>query len=158
MGSLGTELEFSVGTLKLGANDLGSKVEFPFPLPSVPHRLTKSMIVLIWSTSHFPSMNQDSLRSPSAKNRAPFQVSIGFMLLLMVVFAIMSAGLFYASQVPVIQEDISVLVQGKSAETTDDVGRTAHKAFIMFTFTSPLLLAAFLSTGMSILRWFERRQ
>ncbi|MGB7343748.1 MAG: hypothetical protein WBD20_06025 [Pirellulaceae bacterium] len=102
-------------------------------------------------------MNQipDQQRQPP---RARFQISIGFMLLLMVVFAIMSAGLFYASRVPLIQEEISVLLRGKSAGAKEDVGRAAHKVFIMFTFVSPLLLAGVLSTGMSILRWLERRK
>ncbi|NND98790.1 MAG: hypothetical protein HKN47_15835 [Pirellulaceae bacterium] len=99
--------------------------------------------------------------SPSqtrAAARPRFQMSIGFMLLLMVVFAVMSAGLFYASRVPMIRNEISVLFYGKSAGSAEDIGRTAHKAFIMFTFVSPLLLAAVLSTGMSILRWLERRK
>ena len=85
------------------------------------------------------------------------QISIGFMLLLMVVFAVMSAGLFYASRVPMIQNDISAMVHGKSAGAGEDVGRAAHKAFIMFTFASPLLLAAAISTVTTVLRWLERR-
>jgi hypothetical protein len=95
---------------------------------------------------------------PAPRQRAPLQISIGFMLLLMVVFAVMSAGLFYASQVPMIQDDLSVMFRGKSAGAGEDIGRTAHKVFIMFTFVSPLVLAGVLSTGMSILRWLERRK
>ena len=90
--------------------------------------------------------------------RPQLQISIGFMLLLMVVFAIMSAGFLYASRVPAIREEISVLINGKSANAGEDVGRAAQKAFVMFTFASPLLLAAVLSTGMSIVRWFEQRK
>ena len=98
------------------------------------------------------------MNQPPPTKHAPIQISIGFMLLLMVVFAVMSAGLFYASQVPMIQEDLSVLLRGKSAGSGEDVGRVAHKIFIMFTFVSPLVLAGVLSTGMSVLRWLERRQ
>ena len=79
-------------------------------------------------------------------------------MLLMVVFAVMSAGLFYASRVPLIREEIAALVRGKAASGGEDIGRTAHIAFIMFTFSSPLLLAGLLSTGMSILRWFEKKR
>jgi hypothetical protein len=34
----------------------------------------------------------------------------------------------------------------------------AQITFVMFTFTSPLLLAGVIATVMSILRWFERRR
>lgn len=78
-------------------------------------------------------------------------------MLMMVVFAIVSAGFFYASRVPAVQQEVSVLVHGK-AGTGDDVGRLSHIVFIMFTFTSPLLLAGALSTGMAVLRWFDRRR
>ena len=93
-----------------------------------------------------------------ASVRRPFQISIGMMLLVMVVFAVMSAGMFYASRVPAIQDEVAALVHGKSSTGGEDVGRSAHIAFIMFTFTSPLLLAGLLSTGFSILRWFERKR
>ena len=79
------------------------------------------------------------------------------MLLMMVVFSMMSAGLFYASRVPVVQEEISVMVHGRSGGGREDVGRLAHITFIMFTFTSPLILAGVLSTGLAVVRWFERR-
>ena len=79
------------------------------------------------------------------------------MMLMMIVFSIMSAGLFYASRVPIVQEEISVLVQGKGAGPGSDTGRLAHIVFIMFTFSSPLILAGVLSTVVSFLRWYERR-
>ena len=79
------------------------------------------------------------------------------MLLMMVVFSMMSAGLFYASRVPAVQEEISVMVHGRSGGGGEDVGRLAHITFIMFTFTSLLILAGVLSTGLAVVRWFERR-
>ncbi len=95
--------------------------------------------------------------SQSPASRRPFQISIGMMMLMMIVFAVMSAGLFYASRVPAVQDELAALVQGKTADH-EDLGRQAHIAFIMFTFTSPLILAGALSTGMSIVRWFEKRK
>ena len=80
------------------------------------------------------------------------------MLLMMVIFSIMSAGLLYASRVPAVQDEIQALLGDNVAVRSDDVGRTAHLAFIIFTFTSPLLLAAILSTGLSILRWRARQK
>ncbi len=79
------------------------------------------------------------------------------MMLMMVVFSIMSAGMFYASRVPAIQEEISVLLHGKSGATGQDGGRFAHMVFIMFTFTSPLLLAGVLATVVTLLNWIQRR-
>ena len=102
-------------------------------------------------------MSQYEPRTPSSVRRRPPQMSIGFMMLMMVIFSIMSAGLFYASRVPAVQDELNVLVHGKSDGGGEDVGRLAHITFIMFTFTSPLLLAGLLSTGLAVLRWFERR-
>ena len=53
--------------------------------------------------------------NPPKTNKSTYQISIGFMMLLMVVFAIMSAGLFYASRVPMVRDEISVLLNGKAA-------------------------------------------
>lgn len=86
-----------------------------------------------------------------------FQISLTLMLLLMVVFAFISAALFYASRVPAIREEISILFYGESKGAGEDVGRIAHRIFIMFTFTSPLLLACVLSLMLSILKYFQRR-
>ena len=79
------------------------------------------------------------------------------MMLMMIVFSIMSAGLFYASRVPIVQEEISVLLRGKSNGTSGEVGRLAHIVFIMFTFSSPLILAGVLSTAVTFMRWLEQR-
>lgn len=95
-------------------------------------------------------------RQPSQHRRPP-QISLGFMMLTMGIFALMSAGLFYASRVPAVQEEINVLVHGQTGTDSEDVGRMAHITFIMFTFTSPLILASVLSTGMAVRRWYERR-
>lgn len=84
-------------------------------------------------------------------------MSLGFMMLMMIIFSVMSAGLFYASRVPAVQEELSVLVHGRTGDGTEEVGRLAHITFIMFTFTSPLLLAGVLSTAVAVLRWLERR-
>jgi hypothetical protein len=78
------------------------------------------------------------------------------MMLLMVIFSVISAGFFYASRVPAVQEELNVLFRGKSGDV-QDVGRLSHVTFIMFTLTSPLLLAGVLSTVLAVRRWLERR-
>lgn len=97
------------------------------------------------------------LMNPPLHRRRPPQISLGSMMLLMIVFSIMSAGLFYASRVPVVQEELDVLVHGKAGGSGAETGRLAHIIFIMFTFTSPLILAGILSTAVTFMRWFERR-
>ena len=76
-------------------------------------------------------------------------------MLMMVIFAVMSAGFFYASQVTAVQDEVNVLVGGGRG-TSKETGRLAQIVFIMFTFTSPLLLAGVLSTGVAIVRWLQR--
>ncbi|MCO8124307.1 hypothetical protein NHH03_21380 [Stieleria sp. TO1_6] len=96
-------------------------------------------------------------RPPAPSRRRPkFQISLALMLLLMVVFAFISAALVYAARVPAIRQEINVLVYGQPDEVGDDIGRVAHRAFIMFTFTSPLLLACVLSTALAVMNFFQR--
>ncbi|MEM9825415.1 MAG: hypothetical protein AAF958_02440 [Planctomycetota bacterium] len=91
---------------------------------------------------------------PSTPSRRHLQVSLGVLLLLMVVFSVISAGLLYASKVPEVQEEISVLTGG-TVQPTSGSGRASHLVFIMFTLTSPLLLAGILSSAVAVLRWFR---
>lgn len=95
-----------------------------------------------------------ALPRPSARR---FQISLTLMLLMMVVFAFISASLFYASRVPAIREEISMLLYGEAAGGGEDAGRLAHRAFIMFTFASPLLLACVLSLVVSMMQHFQRK-
>ena len=95
----------------------------------------------------------------TSSQRRPPQLSIAFMLMLMLIFSFVSAGLFYASRVPAIQDEVSMLMTGEVPIPTDEKpARLAQIPFVMFTFTSPLLLAGFIATVMSILQWFERRR
>jgi len=87
----------------------------------------------------------------STKSRP--QISIALMILLMSIFAVMSAGMFYASRVGAIQDEISVLGGGLASSETN---RPAHLTFLMFTYASPLLLAIALGTIVSIMRWINR--
>ncbi len=107
--------------------------------------------------SHDNDPNSSRNTAASRTHPARFQISLTLMLLLMVVFAFFSAALFYASRVPAIREELSLLLYGQSRDGGEDIGRVAHRAFIMFTFTSPLLLACVLSTLLGIWNHFERR-
>ncbi len=93
----------------------------------------------------------------TSRSRRRPQISLGFMMMSMVIFSVMSAGLLYASRVPAVQEEWSLLLTGEFNSSAGDGGRMPHLVFILFTFTSPLLLAGVLSTGMAMLRWWEKR-
>ena len=99
-----------------------------------------------------------AVKPNSSPKRRPPQISLGFMMLMTVIFAVISAGCFYASRVQAVQDDLNVLLNGDVGSSSADVGRTSHLVFILFTLTSPLLLAGMMSTGMAILRWLERRR
>ncbi|MDB4331619.1 hypothetical protein OAA27_00970 [bacterium] len=87
-----------------------------------------------------------------------FQIGIGSMLLLMLVFSMMSAGFFYASRVDAIQNELNSLVSNQVSTGDQGSGRLPHIIFIMFTFTSPLILAGVLATAVSVLRWRTKRR
>ena len=94
----------------------------------------------------------------SSSQRRPPQISIAFMLKLMLIFAFISAGLFYASRIPAIQTEFAMLITGKVPDSNnDDPGRVAQISFVMFTYTSPLLLAGLISISAAVLRSYERR-
>lgn len=73
-------------------------------------------------------------------------------MLLMLVFSIMSAGFFYASRVDAIQGELTFSASSQVSSNLDGNQRTSHVIFIMFTFTSPLLLAGILASAVSLLR------
>ncbi len=78
------------------------------------------------------------------------------MMLLMLVCSVISAGFFYASRVNAIQQEMSGITGGAVSIATNADGRIPHVIFIMFTLTSPLILAGTLATVMSLIRWKQR--
>ena len=81
------------------------------------------------------------------------------MMMLMLIFSFISAGLFYAARVPAIQNEISMFMTGQVTDgSEEEAGRMAQIAFVMFTYTSPLLLAGAISISVTALRWYERRR
>ncbi|WP_168566414.1 hypothetical protein [Crateriforma spongiae] len=93
---------------------------------------------------------------PSATRRNRRQISLSFMLLVMLIFALMSAGMLYASRVDAVQNELRVLFGADVVPATGDQGRLPHLVFILFTLTSPLILAGLLSTGLGIYRQLIR--
>jgi len=90
---------------------------------------------------------------PTATKHRP-QISLALMLLLMSIFAVMSAGMFYASRVNAVRDELAMLT-GSTAASTGESSRAAHLVFLMFTYTSPIVLAVLLS---GIVRWTRFRE
>jgi hypothetical protein len=87
---------------------------------------------------------QDSPFMDQTGPAAP-QFGLGTLLLIMLVFSIVSVGLFYSVRVPGISKEINAIF-GKVQETgTEGTDRTTQFIFVMFCYTAPLLMAAVVS-------------
>lgn len=95
-----------------------------------------------------PARRQDAAVRKVSQRRGQVQIGISAMLLLVIVAAVISAGLVYAARIPEIQEEMAVLFG--TEVTADRTRRGPQILFILFTLTSPLLLAMGLSTAMGI--------
>ena len=95
--------------------------------------------------------------STRPRRRLP-QISLAVMMLMMIIFAMIFAGGFYAMRVPAVKADLDALFGGGTMTDGDrSAGHLAHIVFILFTLTSPLLLAGGLSMGLSAWRWLQRQ-
>lgn len=91
-----------------------------------------------------------------AKQRPRFQISIRTMLLLTVVFSVMSAGLFRASQIPAVNAEFASMFQRSGTAKGSD--RFLQLVFIMFTYSMPLMMAALLASMATIWKWWNRNR
>lgn len=85
------------------------------------------------------------------------QMSLGFMLLMNVIFCVIAGAFYYASQVPAIADEVSMMLGGRGS-AGDSGGRSMHMVFVMFTYTAPLILAGLLATILGIWRRLEGRR
>lgn len=79
------------------------------------------------------------------------------MLLMNVIFCVLAGAVYWASRVPAVSEEVSMLFGGRSSGG-DSGSRRMHVIFVMFTYTAPLLLAGLLSSMLGIWRYIERRR
>lgn len=94
------------------------------------------------------SDRSDVTKPKTARRVNRLQIGIGAMLVLVIISALISAGLVYAARIPEIQEELSVLFG--TEVTADRTRRGPQILFILFTITSPLLLAMLLSVGSTV--------
>ncbi len=72
-------------------------------------------------------------------------------MVVMLIFVLMSIALFYAGRIEEVQQELS-LYFGVTSATKGESSRRAHLIFLIFTYSSPLLMALVLSTVLSIMR------
>ncbi|TWT74992.1 hypothetical protein [Allorhodopirellula solitaria] len=85
----------------------------------------------------------------------PLQIGIASLLVMVIVAAVISAGLVYAARIPEVQEEWSVLFG--TPVTADRSRRGPQILFILFTVTSPLLIAVTLSLATSCWAYVSKR-
>lgn len=93
--------------------------------------------------------------SPPRKRKG-LQFSLATMMLMMLVFSVFAAGLYYASRIPGIADELAALT-GLGGSSNHDGGRLLQITFIMFTYSMPLIMAGTLSTVLSVWEWLNRR-
>jgi hypothetical protein len=91
----------------------------------------------------------------SSHRRRP-QISLGMLLMLNVVFCGIGGAIYWASQVPAIRNEVSLLLGGRGSAAGEE-SRAMHMAFLIFTYSAPLLLAGTVSAIMGVWQWIEQR-
>lgn len=90
-------------------------------------------------------MNEPKFRRP--------QISLGFMLLMNVIFCVIAGAVYWASRVPAISDEVGMMLGGYSGSSAENE-RAVHMIFLMFCYTAPLLLAGTLATIYTLWRKF----
>jgi hypothetical protein len=79
------------------------------------------------------------------------QISLAAMLVLMLIFTLMSAGLFYASRIEEVQTEMAMYFGIKDFGGAG-ASRKAHLIFLLFTYSSPLMMAMVLSLALNVMK------
>lgn len=80
------------------------------------------------------------------------------MLLMTLVLAAMCAGLYRASRVPAVVRDVYLSFGWEVPPSETEIARSLHVYFLLFTYTTPLILAAILSTILNLRKWLAARK
>ena len=104
-----------------------------------------------------PRLSEQQGEEPQGRLERPrFQISIRTMLLITAVFSVMSAGLFYASRIPTVNDELAAMFgRGSSSKGPD---RMMQIIFIMFTYSMPLLMAFVLGMLSAVWQFLNRRR
>ncbi|MCY2976336.1 MAG: hypothetical protein NTW52_16900 [Planctomycetota bacterium] len=96
--------------------------------------------------------------TPFAKSQSSgFQFSMGSLLVIMLLVSVMSASLLWASRLPMVTDEIHILLGTTPATNNDGTDRGAQLVFLLFCYAAPLLMAGLLHSWLMIFRLFQTR-
>ncbi len=95
------------------------------------------------------------IRQKTRGKRPLPQVSLQLLIVMMLLFALASIALLYATRVQAIQDELALLLGGSPLGNAP-TSRSSHLIFLLFTYASPLMLAAVMSLVVSFRRARQR--
>ncbi len=96
--------------------------------------------------------------TPFAKRQpSGFQFSMGSLLVIMLLVSVMSASLLWASRLPMVTDEIHILLGTTPATNNDGTDRGAQLIFLLFCYSAPLLMVAVLHSWLLLMRIFQIR-
>ncbi len=101
--------------------------------------------------------NEASPFAPTSPDGDNFQFSLSTLLLVMFIFSITSTALFWASQLPRVNEEIHSWFGTVPSVNQDGSSRDIQLGLLLFCYSSPLLMAGFLNLVVLGFRMLERR-
>jgi hypothetical protein len=105
-----------------------------------------------------PTDHASQPATPFAKRQSSgFQFSMGSLLVIMLLVSVMSASLLWASRLPMVTDEIHILLGTTPATNNDGTDRGAQLIFLLFCYSAPLLMAALLHSSLSLARMFQTR-
>ncbi|MDZ4852599.1 MAG: hypothetical protein SGI77_25195 [Pirellulaceae bacterium] len=105
------------------------------------------------------------MKQPSPQDNSPFlttkprtfQFSLGTLLIAMAVFSTMSATLLWASRLPLITNELNAWMGTVPSTNRDGSDRGTQLMFLIFCYSSPLLMAACLNLILVAARAIQRQ-
>jgi hypothetical protein len=82
---------------------------------------------------------------------------MGSLLVIMLLVSLMSASLLWASRLPMVTDEIHILLGTTPASNNDGTDRGAQLIFLLFCYSAPLLMVSLLHSWLLFVRLFRTR-
>ncbi len=107
------------------------------------------------------SLDRSMKKSPQAENTpfiaqevVPFQFSLASLLIAMAIFSLMSACLLWASRLPSVTDELHAWMGTIPSTNRDGTDRSTQLMFLLFCYSTPLMLAATIHFIFVVSRYF----
>ncbi len=94
------------------------------------------------------SIGGDKIRQNSSRS----QISLGMMLLMTMIASMLAAMFLYGTRIEEVQAELRLYFGYTSPNKASETSRTMHLVFLLFTYSSPLLLAGVIATCRGLLQ------